>query len=437
MENKKLYTKGENLVLVTYDEVTGEEISREEGPKSLMLSNPSVREILLGTVKEETTETEKNETEKNETVDINEAVDSVIDEDQKFNEEGLEDEFDVDLENVPFDDEDVYDEHEITEEHQVEEEKKNKFKKAIATVIVVGIAGLAALGYASCNDKINPDVLKSQVSVTTSVEEEKEDTNDEPENTTDTPDNTVTEPEETVVEEVPVEKTLDELYSDSRYTEVTEENLTKATNDLINEFSKHGIEVNGQDALYFVALNNITHMSQTNPELLNQIFAEVDKETVISKAGHIIGQVVTLEITNKDEQVDWTVALIDEADKKIADHDMKLIESCKEIARNEELTKDEKSEQIQSMIQDKFVKPNYDKTIGRDFEDGKHSSMSQEDGADFTTDAIFTGVMMGDNELKNYVSGTETMDDLMAISGNEDVVPNLFTIIEDCNTKTR
>ena len=488
--NIKLCKNG-NDELVLVDMTTKEELAK--GSIKEMLSRSYVQDVINYNLKEKTETVEEpvqEETvEPTEDVDVNSVIDNVIEEDKQEMEEAinepkealnkleesvnrygetmnkteesineleksinkleksvndaesLEDEQD-DLENIPFDDEDVYDEHEIVEEYALEEEKKHKLsssaKKAIATAIVV--VGLGALGIASCNNN-NKKALSGDVSsaVLTVVDENANDEKDLPEN--DTPDNTVDEPEETVeetVEEEPLvpERTLDELYSDSRYTEITEENLTQATNDLVNEFAKHGIEINGQDALYFTALNNITHIAQTNPDLLSQLFGEVDKETVISKAGHVIGQIVTLEVTAKDEQVDWTVALIDDADKKIAAHDMKLIEDCKVIARNEELTNEEKAEEIQGLVQDKFVKPNYDKTVGRDFEDGTHSALTTEDGADFTTDAIFTGVMMGDNELKDYIYKSETMDDLMAISANEDNVSNLFTIIEDCKGKS-
>ena len=445
--NIKLCKNG-NDELVLVDMTTKEELAK--GSIKEMLSRSYVQDVINYNLKEKTETVEEpvqEETvEPTEDVDVNSVIDNVIEEDKQEMEETINPAESVeeqdDLENIPFDDEDVYDEHEIVEEYALEEEKKHKLsssaKKVIATAIVV--VGLGALGIASCNNN-NKKALSGDVSsaVLTVVDENANDEKDLPEN--DTPDNTVDEPEETVeetVEEEPLvpERTLDELYSDSRYTEITEENLTQATNDLVNEFAKHGIEINGQDALYFTALNNITHIAQTNPDLLSQLFGEVDKETVISKAGHVIGQIVTLEVTAKDEQVDWTVALIDDADKKIAAHDMKLIEDCKVIARNEELTNEEKAEQIQGLVQDKFVKPNYDKTVGRDFEDGTHSALTTEDGADFTTDAIFTGVMMGDNELKDYIYKSETMDDLMAISANEDNVSNLFTIIEDCKGKS-
>ena len=442
--NIKPFKNGsDELVLV---DITTKEVI-EKGNIKEMLSRSYVQDVINNSLNEKTETVEEpvqEETvEATEEVDVNSVIDNVIEEDKQEMEEAINPAETVeeqdDLENIPFDDEDVYDEHEIVEEYSVPEDKKNNLKKKaleVITVITV-VSALGILGYKACGKELpNPD-LKSAVSTVVETTEEKEnnqdDTNDEPE----IPENDEPEIEEEKVEEPIVpERTLDELYSDSRYTEITEENLTQATNDLVNEFAKHGIEINGQDALYFTALNNITHIAQTNPDLLSQLFGEVDKETVISKAGHVIGQIVTLEVTAKDEQVDWTVALIDDADKKIAAHDMKLIEDCKVIARNEELTNEEKAEQIQGLVQDKFVKPNYDKTVGRDFEDGTHSALTTEDGADFTTDAIFTGVMMGDNELKDYIYKSETMDDLMAISANEDNVSNLFTIIEDCKGKS-
>lgn len=228
--------------------------------------------------------------------------------------------------------------------------------------------------------------------------------------------------------------TLDDLMNDSRYTEIKEDKLIQTTLDFIQEYSKHGIELKGEDTLIFAAISNITHLEKTNPELLNKILGDnPDSEQTLTKVGHIIGQIVTLEVTNKDEQVDWTIVLMDETDRKIAQQNISdVIVATKDIAANNEMTNDEKKLAIQEMIQKNYVQPNYDKTVGYNLTDGVHTSLSQEDGADFVTDAIITGILMGDNVLKNYVYGSETFDDIKAISYNEDVVSNIMRMIEEC-----
>lgn len=241
--------------------------------------------------------------------------------------------------------------------------------------------------------------------------------------------------ENTKEEEIP---TIDELKSESRYTEITDELLASTTQSLIQEFADHNIEIAAEDALTFVAVANITHLESTNPELLTKVLGEnADSETVLSKVGHVIGQIITLEVTEKDEQVDWTIAFIDETDKKIANHGIvNVIEASKLVASQNDLNEKEKSVSIQQIIQTNFVKPNYDKTIGYTFENGEYTSLSQEDGADFINDAIITSILFGDNVLKNYVYGSETQDDLKVINHNEDCVSNLMRIIEDCQVKT-
>ena len=39
---------------------------------------------------------------------------------------------------------------------------------------------------------------------------------------------------------------------------------------------------------------------------------------------------------------------------------------------------------------------------------------------------------MGDNTLKNYIYGSETHQDLLAISYNEDSTSNIMRMIEEC-----
>ena len=311
---------------------------------------------------------------------------------------------------------------EIIDEYKPDNAKKLSTKgKVLLGLIFVGGLALAVSKFESCS-------TKEPVTIENTIDNENEN-------------NIVKEipvasvEETTTSVEAPVEEipTIEELKSESRYTEITEENVALATKNLIDEFNKNGIEVTSEDALTFVTVANMTHFEQTNQELLSQVLGmDANKEATLSKVGHIIGQVVTLEITDKDQQVDWTKALLNETDKKIAVNAMETVEYCKEIASNQELTEEEKATQIQDEIQERFVKPNYDKTEGYNFSDGTHSALSQEDGADFVTDAIFTGIVLGDNVIKNYVYGSETMDDMMAISGNEDVVSNLMTMIENC-----
>ena len=344
--------------------------------------------------------------------------------------EVVEDTNDIDLDSVPFTEDEDIEDHIIIEEHQA----KNKKFKATALAYIGAVVGILAIcGIATCNKCDNKD-LENEITV--SVIKEAHNEEKEEKSNADDSDNTKDVPDDNAKEELPP-MSLEELQSDSRYTEVSEELLTETTQRFMIELSKHNIELDGNDALTFVTVANLTHMAQTNQELLSSVITSFDDvESTLSKVGHIIGQIVVLEVTNKDEQVDWTVAFMNETDKDIAKHGLKTIEMCKEIAANEELTDEEKTTQIQSTIQERFVKPNYDKTEGYDFERNQSSGnierKSQEDGADFITDAIFTGIVLGDNVIKNYVYGSETMDDMIAISGNEDVVSNIMTILSDC-----
>ena len=327
----------------------------------------------------------------------------------------------------------------IVEEHNAENSKTLK-TIALSSIITLGVVGILGMGgcfyYKAQLSKQDASDSKSAIELSID-EKEKEETKDTPDNTNDIPDNAEPKVEETtpVVEEIQP-KSVEELKSESRYTEVTEENLTSGTQKFMNDLAANGIDLDGADALTFATVGNITHMNQTNNELAKEVFSSYpDKESVMTKTGHIIGQVATLEIV-KGVHVDWTVIFVDETDRKIALHSVETLNMCREVAANTELTEEQKATQIQSIIQERFVKPNYDKSVGYEY-NGERIAKSQEDGADFITDALFTGIVMGDNKLKDYVYGSETMDDMLAIAANEDVVSNMHTIIEDCQSKVR
>lgn len=121
----------------------------------------------------------------------------------------------------------------------------------------------------------------------------------------------------------------------------------------------------------------------------------MDSVETLSKTGHVIGQIVTNEVTTKDDTIDWTIAFMDETDRKIAAHGAGyVVEGSKKIAADETLTEEEKIAQIQALVENKFVAPNFDKTVGYTFNDESVITLSQEDGADFISDAIITGILM-------------------------------------------
>lgn len=324
-------------------------------------------------------------------------------------------------------DEEVLEGEEIAEEQEkqeaeyeeVEPAKKKKWLKKAGKIALVAVIALAiAAGVKSC--------MNSKNKVATLDD-------------TQSPTPTVT--------------TIDDLKEDSRYTEITENILIETTEDFIKELADHGITVTASDALTYVTVANITHLKETNPELLNKVLEGMDEVETLSKTGHIIGQIVTNEVTTKDDTVDWTIAFMDETDRKIAAHGAGyVIEGSKKIAADETLKEDEKISQIQTLVAEKFVAPNFDKTVGYTFNDESKITLSQEDGADFISDAIITGVLMGDNTLKNYINAEnkyeDTKDstwvtttsygeisaDLKAISENADNVSNLMRIIEECQS---
>jgi hypothetical protein len=238
---------------------------------------------------------------------------------------------------------------------------------------------------------------------------------------------------------------IDDLKEDSRYTEITEAMLVDTTEDFVKELADHGITVTSSDALTYVTMANITHIQETNPKLLAKVLDGMDSVETLSKTGHIIGQIVTNEVTTKDDTVDWTIALIDETDRKIAAHGAAyVVEGAKKIAADGTLKEEEKIAQIQALVENKFVAPNFDKTVGYEFNDGSKITLSQEEGADFISDAIITSILMGDNTLKNYINAENTYKDtkdstwvtttsygevsadLKAISENADNVSNLM-----------
>lgn len=310
---------------------------------------------------------------------------------------------------------DEQDKQEATYE-EVEPSKKKKWLKRAGYTALVAIVVIAiAAGVRSCSKN---DKVETPVAPTTSTE-----------------------------------TTIDDLKADSRYTKITESMLVGTTEDFIKELADHGITVTASDALTYVTMANITHIQETNPELLATVLDGMDSVETISKTGHIIGQIVTNEITTKDDTVDWTIAFMDETDRKIAAHGATyIVEGAKKIAADETLKEEEKIAQIQALVENKFVAPNFDKTVGYEFNDGSKITLSQEEGADFISDAIITSILMGDNTLKNYINAENTYKDnkdttwvtttsygevsadLKAISENTDNVSNLMRIIEGCQT---
>lgn len=209
------------------------------------------------------------------------------------------------------------------------------------------------------------------------------------------------------------QSTLESMISDSVYTEITEEKLVETSVGFQNTLKENGIEISGQDALRFVTLANINHLQNTNPELLEQVLADVpDPQTLILSAGSVIGKIVTSEITADDKDASyWTMAIIDESDRAIANDGMALIEDCKEIvAKNKagEIGYEDATLQIKMLVEENFVVPNFDNSVAYTIEgeDGKiyYSKDTQTPGANFMTDAIITGILMGDQDLKDHVN---------------------------------
>lgn len=207
--------------------------------------------------------------------------------------------------------------------------------------------------------------------------------------------------------------TLESMISDSVYTEITEEKLVETSVAFQNTLKENGIEISGQDALRFVTLANISHLQNTNPELLEQVLADVpNSQTLIASAGSVIGKIVTSEITADDKDASyWTMAIIDESDRAIANDGMALIEDCKEIvAKNKagEIGYEDATLQIKMLVEENFVVPNFDNSVAYTIEgeDGQiyYSKDTQTPGANFMTDAIITGILMGDQDLKDHVN---------------------------------
>ena len=210
--------------------------------------------------------------------------------------------------------------------------------------------------------------------------------------------------------------TLESMASDSVYTEMTEESVVTTAYNFQNALKETGVEISGEDALAFVTLTNIEHIKTTNPELLEKLFIKLevsDPVTLIQGvANRVINPIVTSEITADDKNAGyWTMAIMDPEDKKIADDGMALIADCKEIvAKNKagEIGYEDATLQIKMLIEENFVVPNFDKSVAYTIEgeDGQiyYSKDIQTAGANFMTDAIITGILMGDQDLKDHVN---------------------------------
>lgn len=226
---------------------------------------------------------------------------------------------------------------------------------------------------------------------------------------------------------------IDDLLEESRYTEITEDNLVKASQELVEELKKNGIEVTGEEVLTFVSVANITHLKETNPELAKKVFGETpDAEATLTKVGHIIGKIVSLQM-NDAITVDYTKAFIDPIDKKIGKYNIELINKLDKVLTDNDIKNEEKTEKFSKMVQENFIDMEFNVNKEYVFSDGTSTKLVQEDGADFITDGITTGMLSYGKNIKNYIKdGSEMNQDIDAIAANMDVVSDLQVMIEDC-----
>ncbi len=399
--------KGNIYTRVCIDTVTGKKVVRE---LPVLLEKGRRNPELYQLIKDDLALAveEKKMAAREDNFDMDRAARGINDYAEEVKEEARQEAAKAEPVEIEENEEVVKEDNKLVGKHKIKEEKEEKdnkkLKHAIATLaggFTIGMIVMACLKGCGKTEEI-PTVEPTAI---------------------------VTEVEETV--EGP---TLEDFKNDSRYTEITEEDFTKRVEALINEYAEHGIEIKGEDAVTFVAVANITHLEHTNPELLSNVLGdEPVSEEVLAKCGHIIGQIGNLENIAKDEQVDWTIAFMDDTDREIAQDNIKdVIEGSKEIAADKELTDEEKGEKIRENINENFIQPNLDKTNGYELADGSSTKLSQEDGADFITDAIITGILIGDDVLRNYTDGTKVGKDLEALSFNKDVVSNIMTIIDGC-----
>ena len=399
--------KGNIYTRVCIDTVTGKEVVRE---LPVLLENGSRNPELYQLIKGDlaVAAEEKKMAAREDNFDMDRAARGINDYAEEVKEEARQEAAEAEPVEIEENEEVVKEDNKLVGKHKIKEEKEEKdnkkLKHTLATLaggFTIGMIVMACLKGCGKTEEI-PTVEPTAI---------------------------VTEVEETV--EGP---TLEDFKNDSRYTEITEEDFTKTVQALIDEFAEHDIEITGEDAVAFVTVANFTHLEHTNPELLSNVLGdEPAAEKVLTKCGHIIGQICNLENSEKDEQVDWTIALMDDTDREIAQDNIKdVIEGSKEIAADKELTDEEKGEKIRENINENFIQPNFEKTNGYEFANGTSTKLSQEDGADFITDAIITTTLLGDNALKNYVDGTEVGKDLEAIQFNKDVVSDLMTMINGC-----
>lgn len=302
------------------------------------------------------------------------------------------------------------------EEAPEELKKKKKFtwKKFLIIAGIVGIGAFVISRFVGCGENQNEDTTTVTATPTPGVNSN---------------DDLKVSPTPTPI----IIPTVEEQLEDSRYTEITNEAFEETVFNLQQELISHGINLNGEDVVKFVALANFTHINETNPELLETIMGEeTDPQQFITKAAQVIGQTVYLEVTDKNEQVNWTIALMDKKDKEIADSYMNnVVYAAKEYAEGDHIieggtyaTRDEKRIHIETLVAEGYIAKDFDKTVD-----------VQEIGADFVTDAIVTGILLSDNAIKPFISTKEVVDELTVISSNKDVVSNLHTLISSVGCK--
>ena len=261
-------------------------------------------------------------------------------------------------------------------------------------------------------------------------------------------------------EEVDPGSLIDELREDSRYTYISEENIYETSIKFKAELDRFNLDIPAEDIMGLVFLTNISHIYATNPELAKEIASSLDYEVTMVKNMNILGKISTVERDSKEMDLDWTMIILDEKDKKIADHGVEMIKEIISIidatddytkVYNEEISillnnSDESKEKvsenvlkdlvsekeyleikdyastvvkssdpvaennkiriarIQNMVMDRFIMPNMDNSYGYKFSDGTEDSYTQEVGADFYSDVLTSSILTSHNIISNFIN---------------------------------
>lgn len=218
---------------------------------------------------------------------------------------------------------------------------------------------------------------------------------------------------------------LYELTGIYEYEELTDEKFEKLVSDTYKTLRANGVNVTVEDVTKFVAVINIDQLAQDNPELLKRIIGTDKASEFITDAFKVTGAIKNrnYDIYKTTKSTDSLIRVSDFIFDKRAREDLILIESYVDRAHMGKGNKTQQNALVNELM-DNIQRP-----------DGKLADM--EDGVGFAStvafDSLINYVTFNNNNVR--IISNQNFSALMNHDSLELYLPNIYGVINECNTK--